>query len=704
MLTRRVLPLVLLLGLLTGCGGGGGGTGNSPSIGTTSSTPPAGSGSGGTSGSAQASIAANVSSVSVSASTLQSAPTAAISISAQITGTSEIYVGIATTHNGIASVSGVGGYAVNFTLTFKSPASLGAGTYQDTATIYGCYDQACARQVANSPLTIPVTYTVTQGPAEITSVRPTSTVAGGSGLTLRAYGSGFTPQSVIEWNGAPVATQYVSPIEVDAQLSASDVALPDIAEITVSGPVSDPLSTAAAIFTVMGVSPASTTAGGPKLLLTVVGEGFGPSSVVQWNGNSQPTTLVSASELRAQIDASQIATTGTASVSVQNGGDTGPTNASVSIESATASKDAVAFQINPEHSGSISFDSLSLPATSAWSVDVGGTPSYALIADGRVFVTSQSEVGTQSQSELVALDQATGATVWGPITLPGPLSAAYDNGAVFVSTGAQIQAYDAQTGAMKWSVSASLGKSFMSVVAANGLVYAPSNSNNILTTAFKEDTGLVMWRQSHLQSSLYPTVTVDGVYVSGVGFTADLDPATGDIIWQNEPAYSNGHDTISPEVDGILYSPNTAEVGSDNGTEFDADTGAVLGGFNTYYVPAIGARTGYFLNGNLLGGGTLSAVDLATGTVLWTFTGDGQLMSSPILVDQYVFVESSSGNLYALDAASGSAVWQQNVGATIPAGVGWGQDIPTTGLSAGDGLLVAPAGTRVTAYVLSSNP
>jgi hypothetical protein len=37
-------------------------------------------------------------------------------------------------------------------------------------------------------------------------------------------------------------------------------------------------------------------------------------------------------------------------------------------------------------------------------------------------------------------------------------------------------------------------------------------------------------------------------------------------------------------------------------------------------------------------------------------------------------------------------------------GAGWGAGIPLSGLSAGDGLLVVPNGTKVNAYVLSTNP
>jgi outer membrane protein assembly factor BamB len=99
----------------------------------------------------------------------------------------------------------------------------------------------------------------------------------------------------------------------------------------------------------------------------------------------------------------------------------------------------------------------------------------------------------------------------------------------------------------------------------------------------------------------------------------------------------------------------------------------------------------------------LQSVSLSTNQVNWSFAGDGTLVTSPIVVNNYVFVGSTSGNLYGLDAATGSLVWSQNTGGAAPATYVSTFQGPT-GLSAGDGLLVVPAGNTVTAYVLSTNP
>ncbi|MBI3298900.1 MAG: DUF4082 domain-containing protein [Elusimicrobia bacterium] len=100
--------------------------------------------------------------------------------------------------------------------------------------------------------------------------------------------------------------------------------------IASSGSVSGsaPLSVTAPSIT--GLSPNSATAGGPGFTLTVNGGNFTPDSVVRWNGSSRPKTFISGSTLTASISSGDVASTGTASVTVFNpvpGGEGGVSNA-----------------------------------------------------------------------------------------------------------------------------------------------------------------------------------------------------------------------------------------------------------------------------------------------------------------------------------------------------------------------------------------
>ncbi len=74
------------------------------------------------------------------------------------------------------------------------------------------------------------------------------------------------------------------------------------------------------------LSPASANAGGSGLTLTVTGSSFVSTSVVRWNGEARPTTFVSATSLQAAISAADIATAGTAQVSVFTPGPGGGTS------------------------------------------------------------------------------------------------------------------------------------------------------------------------------------------------------------------------------------------------------------------------------------------------------------------------------------------------------------------------------------------
>ncbi|MGB7591531.1 MAG: IPT/TIG domain-containing protein, partial [Terriglobia bacterium] len=75
------------------------------------------------------------------------------------------------------------------------------------------------------------------------------------------------------------------------------------------------------------LSPSSVTAGGTAFTLTVTGTNFVSTSTVEWNGYSWLTTkYVSGTQLTASVPAIDIATKGTATVTVVNPGPGGGTS------------------------------------------------------------------------------------------------------------------------------------------------------------------------------------------------------------------------------------------------------------------------------------------------------------------------------------------------------------------------------------------
>ena len=72
----------------------------------------------------------------------------------------------------------------------------------------------------------------------------------------------------------------------------------------------------------ISIDPSAMPAGSPAFTLTVNGTNFVSGSTVRWNGANRTTTFVNSSQLTAAIPASDIATSGTASITVLNPGPT----------------------------------------------------------------------------------------------------------------------------------------------------------------------------------------------------------------------------------------------------------------------------------------------------------------------------------------------------------------------------------------------
>lgn len=673
----RVATLAALLAALSACGGGGGGG---------SSNPPA-------------TLEASPSVVTVSAAVTDAAPTVLVQVSIQSSSSGQFYIKGQVSNNGVASASSAASGTVdNVTLQFKAPASLGAGTYTDSLNLQGCYDQACTQQVSNSPLQVPITYTVTEPQPQISSLSPASATAGSAAFTLTVSGANFQSNSQVLWNGSPRTTTYVNGGQLTAQITVADVAAAGTANVQVA---TGNVQSAAFAFTINAlpplqfsqVSPTQVTAGGGPFYVTAIGNGFTASSAIAWNGTNLTTIFVSNTMLRALVTPAQIASVGTVSVTVVNPPAQGGTTPAQTLMIIAPTVDAVSYQMNPAHTGAVTFNALSLPASSTWSVDVGGSPSYALIVGGRVFVT----VNVSNNAQLLALNSATGAKLWGPIALTGTVNAAYDGGRLFVVSGSPqgqiIQALDPATGNSLWSATVNGGWFPEPPVAADGIVYA---INAGLVTAFNETNGATLWSQGVGGTDGIVAVTADGVYGASPCTAVTLQPAVGTLLWSNNSGCSGGGGATPVVANGLDYAPNNSAGSS--GTVFDAETGALKGTYNASVIPAFTSSTGFFLSG-----GTLQGLALSNNQIMWSFAGDGQLSSAPIVVNNYVFIGSAGGNLYALDTTTGQQVWTQNLGAAVPPSTEYGP-IMYTGLAAGDGLLVVPSGTKVTAYTLSTSP
>jgi outer membrane protein assembly factor BamB len=370
---------------------------------------------------------------------------------------------------------------------------------------------------------------------------------------------------------------------------------------------------------------------------------------------------------------------------------------------------AVTYQIDYAHSGRAVFqDTITFPNNPAWSVTLNGDISYPLIAGGMVYVTTSSP-GTGGGiygTSLYALDEETGDIVWGPVAISGTYywsASAYDHGKIFViNFDGLLRSFDAVTGTPGWSKQLPGQYAFTSPpTAINGIVYVGGAGSGGTVYAVDEMTGNVLWTAGVAngdQSS--PTVSGDGVFVSYPCQVYKFDPITGASLWHYSGPCSGGGGKTSAYANGLLYVRDFTVFDSPFGQIYDATNGTQVGTFNvgTYLVgpiPALGTTTGFFLND-----GTLQAIDLTSRDLLWSFTGDGQLVSAPIVINEAVIIGSGSGKVYALDTVTGDELWSRSAGAPIAAPDEQNVSQPLTGIGAGEGYLVVPAGNVLTAWKL----
>ena len=304
----------------------------------------------------------------------------------------------------------VGNGVTDKSWTFTLPST--AGQYEFRLFLNNTYTRA-----ATSPI-VTVDSSINPLPA-VTSLSPSTIPAGGAPFTLNVNGSGFVAASSVRWNGSPRPTTFVSPTQVQAAITAADVASGGTASVTVFSPTPGGGTSSSLTFSitaptaltvsattlqpggsvtvtlangaggstdwlafastsapntsylaytfvgggvtsrtwtvtapstggtfefryfpnggftraatspavtvqtplnptpsVSSLSPVSAAAGSAEFVLTVNGSGFVPASVVRWNGSPRPTTYVGGSQLRATIGESDVAATGSASVTV----------------------------------------------------------------------------------------------------------------------------------------------------------------------------------------------------------------------------------------------------------------------------------------------------------------------------------------------------------------------------------------------------
>ncbi len=134
--------------------------------------------------------------------------------------------------------------SVTATVTLVVTATPG-GTVSNTASVASA---ACDSAAANNSAT--ASTTVNNLVPVLGSISPSGATVGGPAATLTVNGNNFVSSSTVNWNGAARATTFVSPTQLTATISATDIAATGMASVTVVNPAPGGGTSAAATFTI----------------------------------------------------------------------------------------------------------------------------------------------------------------------------------------------------------------------------------------------------------------------------------------------------------------------------------------------------------------------------------------------------------------------------------------------------------------------
>jgi outer membrane protein assembly factor BamB len=393
-----------------------------------------------------------------------------------------------------------------------------------------------------------------------------------------------------------------------------------------------------------------------------------------------------------------------------------PTSVGALVESASPNApagSASTYQFNNDHTDVNNRAHVALPARKLWTYKqpigyVGGDSgnstltSYPLIINGRVF-TEGFSTSAEYDNVLEGFNASTGTLLWPPVDIgrygdeTGTIAADSDNvyAADDVSVGSEaeivISAYSQSTGHEIWSMTTKAESDVNSPpTVAGGILYVVGTGSAGVLFALDAATGSILWSQSVANGDYSaPAVTGSTVIVSYADeLTYAFNALTGAPVWLHSGTGEGGWGQTPVVANGDVYvlgEPFT----SDPGIVLSVRTGKRVGTFTaSSELPTIYGTTLLVTQGTHESQ-TVTAENLATGKVLWTQSGDGELDTDPVVADGAVFMGSALGEVYAFSASTGVELWHAKTGAAVvPSAIGLYTVLG--GMAVSDGLLAVP--------------
>jgi hypothetical protein len=226
----------------------------------------------------------------------------------------------------------------------------------------------------------------------VTSVDPASATVGSVGPSITAFGDNFVPRSILQLDGAPLATTFVSATELRATIPTSKLAAVGLLRISVGTSPPGGGASREVIFAVTNPKPAVTSlaplsvmVGAGATAVTVSGSGFVQGARIMFGGTDLVTTFVSTSQLTGAIPSAALAVAGSVPLTVMNpspgGGGSPPFSFTI------ANPDAIVQGISPG-AALVGSASTNLTVTGA-----GFVSGSAVVFNGQALATSFVSAG-----------------------------------------------------------------------------------------------------------------------------------------------------------------------------------------------------------------------------------------------------------------------------------------------------------------------
>ncbi|HSG99087.1 MAG TPA: IPT/TIG domain-containing protein, partial [candidate division Zixibacteria bacterium] len=155
----------------------------------------------------------------------------------------------------------------------------------------------------------------------VSSVTPSSSYPPCAPFGITVSGQNFTASDEIVFDDTYLATTFVNSTTLTATLTSANLASPGVVSVYLDRPevaISNSVPFTISQTPLDSLSPSSAAEGSNATVLTATGSCYESGATILWNGAPLATTFVNATTLTATIPAPNLASPGSASVTVSN--------------------------------------------------------------------------------------------------------------------------------------------------------------------------------------------------------------------------------------------------------------------------------------------------------------------------------------------------------------------------------------------------